>query len=647
MRQLAIIIGIALCVIGIVFTPAWLIAPGILSLIASSLLPDKPLPFVKKLSRRDGTTGEGIRSLGVPQQLAVGSVILILSAVVGTQNNVLAIWPLLIWVIGLALMMTAGITYDRQFGLWATYQQKWQQLRQDWYTRPEILVVLALTIIGAVLRIQQLETLPPMHGDEGEMGLRALNVFDGGPNLAPFATDFLDHPTLFHYLQAFSIAIFGQSITGLRMISAIFGALCIPMVYLAGRVGYGRLVGLVAAGFLTFSHVHIHFSRIGLNNIHSVFMGVFVFVLVLWAERSMHSETGRNTLTPWLAIGMFTGLAQYFYFGSRLIPFLLIFWFAILWFKHRHLVGWQFWRKLALIPLGFLAAWVPLVPRFLLIPVTLISRQSGVSAFNSKNIVAALGENPSTADVLLYQLQRNLRFFIDSGDVSSFYFSAVPGIGTLAAILFWVGLGLALAQLMRKSNALVLGWFAIGVLLGGILTNTAPAATRLVMVYPAIGLLCGIAVESIIKLLLGNTEQNKFLEVGTAALVCIGFATFGIQTYFQTYAFDPPQSHMVKIGKEFAQRADDAELFLMGEPILFARHGTILYLNQSNKPNDLRAVEELLDFELTRPTLFFVGVIQQEEELMRITEAYPGGELRRIDTPSGRPQYITYEVARP
>lgn len=651
MRQLAILIGIGLCVIGIVFSPLWLIGVGVLCLIASSFLPDKPLPFMSltQSNSEDGDAGTQSTkiSLSRTQQLALGSLLLIGTAVIGTNNNVLAIWPLPVWVVGLAMLFAAGYSYDKQFGVWETLTNKWQQFRGDWYTRPEIYAVLVLTIIGAVLRIQQLEQLPPMHGDEGEMGLRALELLGSDTTLAPFATDFLDHPTLFHYLQALSIVVFGQTVSGLRMISVIFGVLCIPTVYVAGRLSYSRLVGLTAAGFLTFSHVHIHFSRIGLNNIHSVFMGILVFVLVLWCARAMRSENGQNIVTPWLAVGVFTGLAQYFYFGSRLIPFLLIFWFAILWWQHRQEVGWGLWRKLALIPIGFLAAWVPLVPRFIKVPVTLISRQSGVSVFNPRNITAVLGEGATTTDILMYQLQRNIRFFIDSGDVSSFYFSGVPGLGTLAAILFWVGFGLALAQFMRKTNALLLGWFVIGVALGGILTNTSPAATRLVMVYPAIALMCGVAVETIVGMFQSDSEQNYFFELAIVAVICIGLGSSGIRTYFQIYAFDPPQSHMVKMGKDFAERADDAELFLMGDPILYARHGTILYLNQENTPSDLRAVEELLDFEFTKPNLFFIAVPPREAEFRRIVEAYPGGELGQVNTQPGRLQYFTYEVARP
>ena len=137
-------------------------------------------------------------------------------------------------------------------------------------------------------------------------------------------TDFLDHPTLFHYLQALSIKLFGQSISGLRMVSVIFGALCVPALYVAGRLSYGRFAGLIAASFIAFAHVHIHFSRIGLNNIHSVFMVIVLFIFVLWCDRALKHPDDQRALTPWFLVGLITGLAPVSYTHLTLPTILLV-----------------------------------------------------------------------------------------------------------------------------------------------------------------------------------------------------------------------------------------------------------------------------------------------------------------------------------
>ena len=644
MRKLTILLGIGLCIIGIVFGPPSLIGLGVICLIGSSFLPDRAVNLFGKPLFDPGRNVSTLSSVG---WLALGGGILTLTSVIGTQNNKEAIWPLLAWLCGLVLLCIAFVMHDRNKGAWVEIKQKWESMRDAGWMRPDLIFVAVLTAIAFYLRLTQLEVLPPMHGDEGEMGLRAMKVINPGESLAPFVTDFLDHPTLFHYLQALSIKLFGQSISGLRMVSVIFGALCVPALYVAGRLSYGRFAGLIAASFIAFAHVHIHFSRIGLNNIHSVFMVIVLFIFVLWCDRALKHPDDQQALTPWFLVGLITGLAQYFYYGSRLLPFLLLFWFAvILWRQRSQLNGLRF-GQLSLILLGFLAGWSPLIPTFVRKPVTFIARQTGVSVFSDRNVPALLGGTPTNVDILLYQIERNVRFFIDSGDVSSFYFGGVPGLSTFAAILFWVGLGLALAQIKRSPNSLLLGWIVLGVGLGGVLTNTSPAATRLIMVYPAIGLLCGFAAETVYGIFENSEVKNHVLEYVLVSIMAVFLAVSGYQIYFQTYALNPPQSHMVQIGQAFAEQAADADSFLLGANIIYVNHGTISYLNQQEELRNLEAASDLPTAELAKSKLFFISVPPKDDQLELLRQQYPGGEFKQTHAPNGRLLFSSYLVDRP
>ena len=103
-------------------------------------------------------------------------------------------------------------------------------------------------------------------GDEGAVGLEARDVLDGVVR-DPFTTGWMSHPTLWFYVQAASLRVFGDSVVGLRMISALLGAATIPALYVFARRPFGARVALSAAALLALYHVHIHFSRIGLNNV--------------------------------------------------------------------------------------------------------------------------------------------------------------------------------------------------------------------------------------------------------------------------------------------------------------------------------------------------------------------------------------------
>ncbi len=168
----------------------------------------------------------------------------------------------LLWLMAMIMYIIAALRFDRAIS------SKITTTRYDKKFLNKHVLVIPVILIAFALRFHNLETLPPLHGDEGEMGLAALKVLE---NEAPplTAVGWMDHPALFHYLQAGPVAIFGRTGLALRILSVVAGVLCIPLIYKLGRRGWGGVAGLAAAWLMTVSHLHIHFSRIGLNNIES------------------------------------------------------------------------------------------------------------------------------------------------------------------------------------------------------------------------------------------------------------------------------------------------------------------------------------------------------------------------------------------
>jgi len=112
------------------------------------------------------------------------------------------------------------------------------------------------------------------------MGLEARDVLDGAMR-DPFTTGWLSHPTLWFYVQAASLRVFGDSVVRLRMISALLGAATIPALYVFARRPFGARVALSAAALLALYHVHIHFSRIGLNNVADPLFALLTYTCLL------------------------------------------------------------------------------------------------------------------------------------------------------------------------------------------------------------------------------------------------------------------------------------------------------------------------------------------------------------------------------
>jgi hypothetical protein len=80
---------------------------------------------------------------------------------------------------------------------------------------------------------------------------------------------------------------------------------------------WGRYAAIAGTAILAFSASNIHYSRLALNNITTQFFWTACFFFLLHGLRS------RRPL-DWALAGLSAGLSEYFYYGTRLLPFILI-----------------------------------------------------------------------------------------------------------------------------------------------------------------------------------------------------------------------------------------------------------------------------------------------------------------------------------
>jgi len=69
------------------------------------------------------------------------------------------------------------------------------------------------------------------------------------------------HPPLYYLLLHYWIALNGNTLYDVRLLSALFGAGTIPIIYLIGKRMSGVVMGLVAAVFLAFSLFNIAYAQ--------------------------------------------------------------------------------------------------------------------------------------------------------------------------------------------------------------------------------------------------------------------------------------------------------------------------------------------------------------------------------------------------
>ena len=125
----------------------------------------------------------------------------------------------------------------------------------------------------------------------------------------------IDLPALWFWFVAVFLKLGGTSLAMLRLPPALFGAATVISLYALLRGTWGRYAAIAGSTIMAFSVSNVHYSRLALNNIVTQFFWAtcFLFLLrALWSRRR----------SDWALAGLSAGLSEYFYYGTRLLPFI-------------------------------------------------------------------------------------------------------------------------------------------------------------------------------------------------------------------------------------------------------------------------------------------------------------------------------------
>ncbi len=146
----------------------------------------------------------------------------------------------------------------------------------------------------------------------------------------PFVMGYMSMPTFFYWPLSWSLWLVGDGMVGLRLPAALAGTLTVPLFYGLVRSLWGRRTALLSALFLVTYDYHIHYSRLGANNVWDPLFAVLIF----WAvDRGLAKRPGTARaplrVRPLILAGLVLGLAFYFYTGARLLPILVVVYAAL------------------------------------------------------------------------------------------------------------------------------------------------------------------------------------------------------------------------------------------------------------------------------------------------------------------------------
>jgi len=355
-----------------------------------------------------------------------------------------------------------------------------EPIKHRTWSRPsrEWVLLAAMVIIAAFLRFAALDTLPPgLYRDEAYNGLDALDVLRGQTPLFFEANN--GREPLFIYLEALGVALLGRSPGALRIVSAMVGALTIPVFYWLTRELFGRRVATYTAILALTTVWTLNLSRVAFRAVTLPPIAAVALAL-LWRGLAQR-RPGCMVLA-----GAVYGLTFYTYLAARfsIVALAVFIVYCAIWRRERFwLRGWFCFAAAALViaaPLGvyFLAHWD-----------VMMARAGQVSVFSE-----AINHG-DLRGTLLRHVGRVARGFFYRGDfIPRHNVPLRPVFDPLIGLAFLAGIGLALYRARRDAAyGLTLIWFGV-MLLPTILAEDAPHMLRgsgvlpTLFILPALGL---------------------------------------------------------------------------------------------------------------------------------------------------------------
>ncbi|MDP3973534.1 MAG: glycosyltransferase family 39 protein [Candidatus Daviesbacteria bacterium] len=385
-----------------------------------------------------------------------------------------------------------------------------------------ILLLLAITIIGAVLRFTNLTNNPPsLNIDEVAYGYSAYSILKTGKDengkFMPIAFRSIGDyksPVLIYSLVP-SIALFGLNEFGVRFTTVLAGVLSIPLIFLLINIlTHNFKISLVGAAFLSTSPWHIYYSRFASDHMMGTFflMLGFIFFHKLLAGFKV-----------WLPAAIFLAASMYSYHSHRL--FIPLFIGSVLIFNHRIIRPPNIKAFLAIfivliLPLIFLTLFGPLNTRAQMV---FLSQDIDYTRYVILDHIEKSGENSL---LFFFWAKRYLNYF----QPDFLFFNGLNmtspgtlGLGVLHLFEFPLLVLGIIHLIQKKSNfkKLIILWILIGLVPASV-TNNEQSAGRSLLILPALVVVISLGTIYFFKIV--KNLSNIFLK--TAVLGLLTLLTF-------------------------------------------------------------------------------------------------------------------------
>ncbi|HEX8598550.1 MAG TPA: glycosyltransferase family 39 protein [Chloroflexia bacterium] len=497
------------------------------------------------------------------------------------------------------------------------------------WTRAERLVFGGLVVLALCTYLIALDTIPwYFHQDEVVAHYEAWRFYNGPP-ISLLTTTWFETslPSLPFAFTGNLMHLVGTGLAGVRVGIAFIGALAVVPTYGIARLLWGRVAAAVAGFAWATSPVAIHYSRISIVNITTATCWAVCFYFLLHGLRTHRPMS-------FALSGLAAGLSMYTFYGTRLLPYLLVAFAAYLALFHFRTFREQL-GNLGLLAAGFLIGFGPLLAYFLRYPGMWAGR--GLSQLN---VPAAI---PTTWEAMVHDWNVLAPLMVENflslsvlPSRDNFYWA--PFLSPVEAVLLLLGVGVLASRWRQLGAFLVLLWGAGIVFVGGTLIDRGhiPSFVHWTPAFPAFFLALALPVSLLFKSLLRYRPNLRYAGgVLLAAGLCL-LAVTNLYCYVVVYPAQVPPAFGPAVGRFLATLPRNSQVRLVGNlsPPYSSVTGRMLAPGVT--------VGELLNPSLELPLLpdptrEFVFIFDEDQAhyLPVVQSYYPGGEVRPLQTPGG------------
>ena len=559
----------------------------------------------------------------------------------------------ILWISGIALLLCSA--FFGSHSLWGVSNAPRLPRWPTW----EMALLAVLFVLALLSRVWNLTNFPDnIYPDEIMTGTVATQSYltpTTPPSVFSTLWSGIDLPALWFWFVAVFLTLGGTSLAMLRLPAALFGAATVISLYALLRGTWGRYAAIAGSTIMAFSVSNVHYSRLALNNIVTQFFWATCFFFLLRALRSRRPS-------DWALAGLSAGLSEYFYYGTRLLPFILamfmVFLLAVHW-KHAR----QYAGGFLLLAGSYFVGFGPLLLHFIRNPNLYLGRGASLLIWSPHNPISFADFHRAWKTIWPVLSENLLGISTHTSQDIIFY---GPLLLPAESALLVLGVALLLWHWRHPAAFLILA-SGLGVLLvGGTLVaypnSVPPLINHWTPAFPAFYVALAVPVGAWITA--GQSELEPRLRWILPVTVAIALLVLGwcnLHFYFHRYYADPET--LKSKAYRSAQRNYEVQTAQSRYSASLGPNYKVFTVGQSSWPYDPVTTRYLVSEQkwtlLTNPAtelasitrddkgvafLFFPG---NEQYQQTTHELFPGGKDGEVTSRRGKHLFYTYVLTPP